>query len=1296
MGNSQFVYNEQQGGFQPFREYDALAVALQQLLSGPTAEGIKNIVLNPGKLSPTERRRFMQSMIDSAEAGGGGPAAAAAAMVTNPWVWLMVGTSAFGMSTMGSFLKGTTKSMFSVAKKYSALSKPEERGFVVSLLHSLGLSSDLQVVAGTPAGTAAMEVAGTIRRSHEGVRAAVQGAEQAVMERVSKAVGRQVTTLEWQKETGMARTLLRKIDTSMQIRNLGLDSLEGYEKTAKIGNLSYREQYFDQATRQWLEKPAEIVDFDGKVRTIDSLQTNEQRVLAFRELSDNLRRQELAGQNPQRRVFESTLDPEGNPAVIVEEKRIRPYGVQKLMDKDKQLPQMADPSLVDEVIEGFGLRPLMEARKKAARDMYVKLAGDEKHYTETGLFKTDLVKITKLWNEMRKGGLKTPTNPDHIEIMGEDLLELIFGLDGVGKFKRVEHSPEAMAIHFDEVLGKGFNKGEWRPLNVPDLSPVAGVKFDPDTLRGVHQTPGQMRGTGRIIPPNVDQPMFSPEDMDFIYENFGKREAARFHAQEVRNKAADVMMQHHKGLVVQRVSHNTSFDRYIDETVRSHAYYTAPVSRSLLEEQAEMLRYVDPEKANVLAFDPPTSNTLQGKERPPKSEWTSDPRGRGGEGLKYSEAWKDQPAEKLPGAAIFPEDAFSPAMVMRYVHELIPDEGTRGALRTMVDDGVLGRVPREHLVTKVMFQHAQRGARAVADGFIGKWMEETGPWGKTFVQKLRDFGNPEKEIPSVLSGGSSSALAKYLYVTHLGVNPGSVVLNLFQPLLLVGPTLGFGAMAKGYMEAAKEMFSYASERIQKYGVKPITDGQRAELIARNFRYAGKETGGINVIGISGDTFNNVDAFMLADRYSKRKGVAELALFEYPMKMFEKSEWFVRNVAAHSVAGAYQKAGRSLVGGHFLQDMERFVAETQYASSPLNTPRVLKYNKLLGNPLVRQFLTFPLRSAIQGLAFTPIMGERQWAQGVATTFLRGMGASAVMYEAGKHLLGADLSRAGYWSATTDILGADRVTDTREDFLPLPPFIDIPVGLVRGLAGDDLDLMKESLLRLVPGGIMAGKVLSAMPQMPSPLSMFQRSSIDWANPLPDGSVAMFSGDGSLVEYKKPSDVIYRALGVDFGRMNDTAELDAYLLKQREEIVRYRQKLLMALGANDQLGAQAVRAEFSKRFKDPRTGQPLPLTVNERQLRDYLNRLRQPRTERILDMMPPEQRAMYGREVMGSGRFHGNSPSSLEEGTAAQRPRTGQGPSSAQTIERMLREGSIPGAQRELRESPFGEGFSSFSPF
>lgn len=561
-------------------------------------------------------------------------------------------------------------------------------------------------------------------------------------------------------------------------------------------------------------------------------------------------------------------------------------------------------------------------------------------------------------------------------------------------------------------------------------------------------------------------------------------------------------------------------------------------------------------------------------------------------------------------------------------HYLLEDRFAKEALETILRQAV-GVQKIEHTASHMALIKGKQALGKVLESGVGKALDSAGAWGQGMHSRLRQMVDAEMSFGE--AKGVTGTIAKYLYVTHLGLNLSSVAMNLMQPLLYTSVYGGLGNVMKAYGAAFKEMGGYVSERVGKHGFGALDDLEHEALINRHFRFSNVD--GENLIQIGRDVFATLDT--ISHKSEALSGVArrQSYFFDYPMKLFEKAEWLNRNVAAHSVENLYRSKGISTAPGtgayyRMLNDVDEMVSATQFGGSTVNTPMMFQgvgpFGRAFNNPLMRQFLTFPLRSLTALTKDSRMLGDRGWT-GMGQDFIRGMGISAMFYEFGKNAFGVDLSPSLYGASLGQVAGGSRFFQTGNEWVPIPPVADIPLNLIRGvLDPGQRALLQDNLPRLIPGGVATARLLNLQANLPeTPLfglpGALQKTYIDPKQQTEDGRIAVFKADGTLIDYQSKGQIFAKALGVDLGTFKESSDFDGMLLKNRDQIVEYRRRAIAALLANDIPKMQSVQAEFERRFK-------MKLTVSKEQLDEAMQNRLVSRSERILDRMPPDLRPQF----------------------------------------------------------------------
>ena len=835
---------------------------------------------------------------------------------------------------------------------------------------------------------------------------------------------------------------------------------------------------------------------------------------------------------------------------------------------------------MDQVIDKLGLRELRDAFKAATDERRMRMFGDEAASKAAGKFVADEKKLLRMWEGTRMGmrdssAFKGTTKELASLAVGPDLAGLVAsGRVDQGQFtaalkKMIEGQPDY-----------------YMPRNLMDLKGTTNMQQILEQRRS-----SSVVATGSSLARTSATGSFDPDDLGRLFKQFGAT-AAGVKAQLASQKKIQALMAKGKAARVYKLNAQESLSRYFRDTGVTHSLYVQTLDDlpRLAQRVKDTRGAALPAKVKVLTDAEARRSPLLGKGK-------------------------------------------SLASVLQEEHFLLEDRFAKEALEVLVR-GAVGVQKMEHVATHMALIRGKQGLKWLMGSPVGKAMKASGKWGQDLHKRFTEIADAELGFGEAKS--ISGTLAKYFYVTHLGLNLSSVTMNLMQPLLYASVYGGLGNVLKAYGAAFKELGAYTSDRLERYGVRSLTDEQHRELIEKHFKFANMD--GENLIQIGRDTFSTMDSISYKTQSLHDVSRKESYFFDYPMKLFEKAEWLNRSVAAHSVENLYLSKGIDFRKGtpgfqRFVTDVGETVNATQFGGSSLNTPMMFQgtgpFGRIGNNPLFRQFLSFPLRSVTTLAYDSPRMADRGLLKGVGQDFIRGMGISAIFYEVGKNTFGADLSPGLFGASLTQLAGGDRFFQAGNEYIPIPPVVDIPVNIVRGaLDPGQRQLLQDNLPRLVPGGIAAYRAMGLLPNlMEGPLfglpGALQKTYVDPKQQTEDGRLAVYKGDGTLIDYQSKGQLFAKFLGVDMGTFRESADFDGFLLKNREQIVEYRRKAIQALLNNEIPKMQGIRAEFKRRYG-------IELTISKDQLDEAMKNRLVPRTERILDRMPPELRPQYQQLV------------------------------------------------------------------
>jgi hypothetical protein len=1217
--------------FEPIRAYDAPGVLASRAIDGDLGfQSIRNALISPERLTPSERESFSSRL---RRGYGGDPFSdTLIGMATNPFVWMMFLTSAPGAVSLRA-----GKRIFTTTPKLSAFVR-EKGGF----LQPLKMLTGMQAVRGTHLVEGLNDFSQALNKLREDRISFLS----EVQTRVLKALG--VSSLDYDHLKGLPKEKVQRIMAAVAAR------LGGFDHDRVVNTQTLVPRYFKKTWDQNAGKHtvAEVLGETDTVRAARYQDLKKERQRWYEETAELKRRAGLG------ELSEGEIQ-------LLQARIQRGPGFELFTKHDTVSRQsyvqhaLGSVEETDRILaEVPGLKELVEAYQKQAGATWAMMTkGADGTYD-----------VNKLYNLAR--GIANKDFENNIDSLfgelgrghqGKDLIEAMLSEDNLAALRLKEVTPQEFGEKLVRALTGSVDEKFYFPLNTIEEVTLPGRKvLDRSVVRA--QMEGTMLGTSaRMIGKTAKSPMemLHPKDLDAFEMAYGNTPGIHA-ARTATMKRAEYLATEAGGnqaAGAYRLNVTKAMDRYFKEAEETIALHSQAPSRAVVEAQKETLKLARPPGSEDAPLFPMSlKGTLGGR-------------------ASYTSAFDEVVIWEIPGFARSWEEGFTRADAIHQGLRLIPDEHVRRQIQQSVLPAITGRKGVEALGLVGAMWNMKKGLQSFVDSGMGRWFEGQGEWGPRMMARFREMADPAADLPSGM--GFSGMVARWLYTTHLGLNLGSVTLNLTQPFLLTAPVLGIRATMEGYGKAIGEMWSYLKDRVGKHGVGPISQTQRRNLIQKHFRF-GEES------DIGADFLRTLDSTVFGGRI-KGSGGTVGRIEEYMMKLFEKSEWLNRTTTAHAVDAAYRASGRVL-DERGLREVSRFVGETQFGANALNTPELLLNTPFFSNPAIKQFLTFPLRSFTAVAHTMPGVGGQEYSRGLLNVAVRGMGVSALVYEAGKNLLGADLSRGLFLEATTDFVGGERLIEDSGEWIKVPPALDIPRDFLVGMATGDRDLLRDSLARSFPGGVSLSRVLGSLPELPEGARGFQKTTASWDVRTPEGLVPVYKGQ-RLVEFRSPLDLVLRALGVDLSRSRYAGELDGYLVKQREEIVGYRQEYMAALAANNHPKAARIKQEFERRIKTP-DGQSIPLTVNSRQWQAFLHSRETPRSERILDRIPPEVRPAYAALLSGrEGRLGGGE---IGVGTSRQRDRApAMTPSQMEAIQRAMRESEIPGATKE-------RGFGRFSSF
>lgn len=687
-----------------------------------------------------------------------------------------------------------------------------------------------------------------------------------------------------------------------------------------------------------------------------------------------------------------------------------------------------------------------------------------------------------------------------------------------------------------------------------------------------------------------------------------------------------------------RINADRSINRYFDQTGRTYAFFVQDIG--------DELRQVDAH----LRTDPIVAEGM--------SKATDASLNRYGFGQNI--AGETIPISERFTSTNTPLGGWSLADAIYADWATVKDRYAKDTIRHVIVDHGMGRVSTKNATTLALMNFNRNIVKSFVNSPISDAIASSHEWGNKMIQRMK--GWVDEPFTTGDAARLTAGVSGLLYQSHLGLNMASAIINMTQPLLFAGSWMGYKNVLRGYKESFGEIATYLKERAKFPLTKPLSFMQQQEIARKSFKFWDE-------LGAGRTAMETVDRLTFAaERLARHNRPRKEIIFDAMMAPFTLSEITARNVTAHAAMYSQGVEDIAKLSAMQMGRVRETVWETQFGAHWMNTPitflphraptGTLDKASFLRNPLARQFMSFPLRSTLALFHTSPKLAGREGAGrfwGFLKDYGRAMGMSALMYEVFKNAGAPEFGeRTGIQSAVTDILPgfqAGRLaTSDKEWGVPLPPAAEVPLNFIRATIGQDWDLMRNTIPRTIPGGVAASRALGVLPDLPNWRGLaglpgaLQKTHADWANRTPDGRVPVYDGAGVLNDYRTPAELIFRGLGVDLGAWQNGSELDHFLVKNRDEAVRYRQQYLRHMLSNESGKAASVAGEYQKRFG-------VPLTVTKSQLQQALRMRETPRTERVLDRLPPDIRPQY-QQLLASGNTGriGTTPEQLVAATSA----------------------------------------------
>jgi len=1249
--------------YEPLSIYDAPDVIFTQAMQGEANyRTIMNTMLRPNTLGIEERDSFADSLKEAM--GSHSVTNAMVDVIKNPFFWLLFVTSPVAHPA----LKRGKDIIFDRGAMLGAYMKKNP-----DLLGKLGILTGQQYFSGAP-----------------GVGAVIGDVSQAI-DRSQRRVAEWLSTPE--AEFRMLHGLTRGMNPNMYTDPRKKEIIEMYDM-ALFGALT-------RAHEGGTMKVAEAGEAMGLYKF-----TDKKGIPPVSELKG-----EKIVYGKEAQAAQEAYD----AALLANPKAEPPFYIRRLPTKEGNVEIKIVPREIEawegrnpfEVLEEIGampifkaydtmrkqyfkemfLRPLNRGKANHAQDIEGNLIQNADKIIDDVEYVVDPNKAMRMWranqNPLFTRDIPKGKDFDPVAARGMQLLNHVMGKDMAEALwmNMVEAGQGAgmTAPKFYEIISKIIRETtdvtRYLPRNVLEVLGRDGKKVTPELVAQLRRGP-EVMSTSRAIPRAAFDVFWHPDDLKRYAKVMGGGMGAEgmsraFQDLSLRNELRMAGRIGEPGIghaLVQRMDPVTSMTRYSKDMMESKALYIDAVSEEYHASQAKnFTRSFQQDKQHVLArHGSPVGAVEPALLSVPMRETEA----------KAAELGQAQIARngKMDIREMnIPAGGFSNADAMWAEYNMLGNADAQIKFSNILIPTTLGRLSGANVTGYLASWTAQEALKGLMKTPIPKWMAESGTWGKNFSKQLKTWS--ELDITEMLN---SRGIANVLYVTHLGYNMSSVLLNMMQPLLMTGPMVGMENLAHGYREAFKELGKYYTAR-KKYGWR-ISDVDKEKVIRSSFKWSNHH--GVDLLDIHPNIHHTVDAIGQAAPGFGVSSWPKFLAMEAPMKMFEKAEWLNRLVTSHATERMVRTLNPGMSEVFLARNVRDMVRETQYGADIMNTPLMSlphrpasgggRARNFFSDPTFRQFLTFPIRTAT-AFTYTPkLIGQgipkaagaegrqKQFLEDwpILVSSLRGMGYGAVAHSVAKNMMGADIKRGLFPQAALDLIEGDRFVQGGDTAFPVmtPPVMNITADFLTWLTGpEEAKMLNRWLPRVIPGGVGARRLTSLIPSPDQDWALgrfvrdMQNFYVGWNEPRFDGLVPVYKSDGTLVSYQKPTTMILRALGMDMRKFGTEAQMDRWLAKNRDAASGVKRSFMTAVLNQDWSEADKLAKEHQNKFG-------IPLRLTRSQLSSQMRTRTLTRTERLLDRMSPDLRERYIAAIQHKAPALGLTQEQLGKTTATQRTEAG----------------------------------------
>lgn len=1207
--------------FDPIRIYDKPAVILTQLGNGiATTDSVRRALFDPAALSPRERQSYAEELKKSA---GGNPVVDTALdVLANPLSWLAF--VAGGAMASRNFAR--TGRFFTGGIQHAGYGDwGKSKWPFLRFFRALSASQEL---SNTPIPTILEAIPGEMRRYQNEFSTHVTPGLNKVLGILSRKHGVKVTSLDPESAPNAAvENDLYIVRDALHSRLAGWDKKAQYKYVTGVEPSRYEvltmwENAEGKIQKEWIDVKSKamfrrfenaVVDNKNHVKLTFDADGNpvfEEQIRFMNRITHDAESMEHRGSG----LFRSfqVVDPDTQ----VRGDSPLHSGIGVVVQPVERGEMVGDVARLNRDVMEFGLQDLIDGVDDMRRSVKAKLYGNEEVFNRTGRFEADKNKILRIArgarNELEKQG-----------VIGRD-----------GRFN-YEEAATANSILSDEVAGAIVQYGKKNPgrgmtgAEIEDLivqtytTLVDDPYYLPRNTTAVYRNTGSGRvevepsqfsrpgsfleGFGREVAPSGrtkfrtrDSVPVDPDDLQRIIERYGETPEIKRALKDSRQRVLNQQRMDVRGTYkVHKIAPDIAMQKYIVTSSRDAVMFS--------DDPFQNLGIV----AALKDFPSPRTNVRY-------------PGPTGGDG--------GMPASWRPyGGGPKPAGGFSLSDLIETNMQALEEQS--GA------DGYVARTMRQHVLPSVFgYRTVEDGAsRAMSEWTKGtvlkiansdffKAVEAQGGIAERFVRGMRRYGSSAPRDAS----GFGSDIARIFYGSTIGLNLNTALTNLLQPLHNLHQ-LGFKNTAKAYAQSIEQMYAYGKARAQlgrgasPQQIEDAMDRTMSRTLAGGVKVKMRDIADIST------AWDAVEKPGFGAQISNTRG----GVFEAVMKPFQVTEMVNRLATGNAVLNAaedgWKMAGRSSKLDPFraIQEARSAVETMQFGSSPLNRP-LMFYTDYLRNPAIRQFLQFPVRSAVNIVTMPGLVGGTRKVAGMevsspfgvfATDTLRMLGVSAIAYEVGKNMFGADLSRGLAVGFVPDI-------DVEKDdalMLPVPPFADAMYSGVRSvLAGGDKEILSDVVPLIVPGGVAISRALGGLPKSETLQALgMQKRYAAWDQADAEGNVPVFDQNSRLLGMYSGPDIVLRSMGTDMGRFQNQGEVTQFLLKNRDQMRDLRRQWIASVLNNNMQQAGKIKANYERQFG-------MPLTVTQQQMKEAVRVREESIAGRTLSSMDKDLQDQY-RQVM-----------------------------------------------------------------